>query len=166
MTAIAIGRNSTGAWRSPQPGVSEAAEKIQDVVRQVLDSFVSSATGQRRLGDPFGALESIYEECAAPNWDGEGALPVSTAALEEARNLLLSLPTTVPVPELFPERSGRIAFEWYKRPDCVYILSTGGTKELEFAALLGPGFEVHGKCPFSDALPSMVLGQLREFQRR
>lgn len=166
MSAIAIGRNSTGAWRSTQPGVSEAAEIIQEVVRKVLDSFVSSATGQRRLGDPFGALEAIYEECAALNWDGEGALPVSTATFEEAGNLLLTLPTTVPVPELFPERSGRIAFEWYKRPDYIYVLSTGGTKELEFAALFGQGYEIHGKCPFSDALPSMILQHLREFQRR
>jgi hypothetical protein len=165
MSAIAIGRNSTGAWRSTQPGVSEAAQKIQEVVRGVLEGFVSSATGQRRLGDPFGALEAIYEDCAAPNWDSEGALPVSAAALEEAINLLLTLPTTVPVPEPLAERSGRIAFEWYKRPDCIYVLSTGGTKELEFAALLGLGYEIHGKCPFSDALPSIVLDHLKEFQQ-
>lgn len=166
MSAIAIGRNSTGAWRATQPGVSEAAEKIQDVVRRVLENFVSSATGQRRLGDPLGTLEEIYEECRLPNWDGEGALPVSPATLAEAENLLLMLPTTVPVPETTPERSGRIAFEWYKRPNCIYVLSTGGNKELEFAALFGPGYELHGKCPFSDALPSLILEHLREFERR
>lgn len=166
MSAIAIGHNSTGAWRSPQPGVSDAAEKLQDVVIKILDSFVSSATGQRRLGDPLSAIEVIFEECAVPNWDGEGARPITEATAAEARNLLLMLPTTVPVPESMPERSGRIAFEWYKRPDCIYVLSTGGGKELEFAALFGPGYEIHGKCSFSDALPSLVLDHLREFQRR
>jgi len=166
MSAIAISRNSASAWRAPQPGVSEAAQKIQDVMRLVVASFVSSATGQRRLGDPLSALETLYEECSRVNWDGEGAGAITPDTYEEAQNLLLLLPTTVPVPEFLPERSGRIAFEWYKRPNCVYVLSTGGNKELEFAGLFGPGIEIHGKCPFSDAFPSMILDHLRDLQRR
>lgn len=166
MSAIAIGRNSAGAWRSYQPGVSDAAETIQGLVEHILDTFVTSATGQRRLGDPLGALEAIFKECSQPNWDGEGALPITLAAHIEARTFMLLLPTTIPVPEVMPERSGHIAFEWYKRRDCVYIVSTKGNKELEFAALLGSGYELHGKCPFSDALPSTIIDHLREFQRK
>lgn len=167
MTAyVAAGHNSISAWRSSQPGVSEAAVRIQSGIQKIIAGFVSSATGQRRLGEPLGALASLYDECQEANWDDEGANPIPYAAYEEAENLLLSLPTTVPVPEFVPERSGRIAFEWYKRPDCVYLLSTAGNNELEFAAYFGRGFEIHGKCPFTDTFPSVILDHLREFQRR
>jgi len=164
--AVAGSYFPSGAWKSDQPGVSDAAKRISEILQTAVRGFVVSATGQARIADPMAGLVELYTECGQENWDGEGAKAISPSVLEEALMLLLILPSTIPVPEFVPERSGRIAFEWYQSPDRVYLLSTGGNRELEFAGLLGRGNEMHGKCNFAGALPGMIADHLKAFFRR
>lgn len=149
---------------SAQPGVSDTAERIESRIRDILGStltgIIASATGQARIADPIGRLDDLLAECNMAGWDGEEAKPVSSPAYLEARTLLLLLPSMIQVPEFVPERSGRIAFEWYLSPERVYLLSIGGTGELEFGGLFGRGNEIHGKCNFSGSLPGMVAHHL------
>lgn len=156
----------SGSWKADQPGVSDAAKRISEILHTAVRGYVVSATGQARISDPIAGLDQLYMECEQENWDGEGAKAISPNVLEEAQMLLLVLPSTIPVPEFVPERSGRIAFEWYRSPDRVYLLSTGGNRELEFAGLLGRGNEIHGKCNFAGALPGMIADHLKAFFRR
>ena len=157
---------ASGSWKSIQPGVSDAAKRIGEILHTAVTGLVVSATGQARIADPIAGLETLYEECQQANWNGEGAKPITLDVLEEAQLLLLLLPSTTPVPEFVPERSGRIAFEWYQSPDRVYLLSSGGTRELEFAGLFGRGNEIHGKCNFNGALPGMIAEHLSTFFRK
>lgn len=151
-----------GNWRTVQPGASETAKKVAGKIFSfsITDSQVS-ATGQNRIAGPLHDLGLVFEECRHPDWDGEGADPVPVNTLAEAQNLLLLIPWTIPIPEMAAERSGRIAFEWYRDPERVYLLSIGGRGELEFAGIFGRGNEIHGKCNFSGSLPEMIAGHLR-----
>ena len=155
-----------GRWKYMQPGVSDAAERISAILSSALVELGSSATGQAHIADPIAHLQDLFSECRESNWDGEGATPISAAANQEARALLLLLPSTIEPPEFVPEPSGRIALEWYRAPDHVYLLSTDGTGELEFAGIFGAGNEIHGKCNFSGALPTMISDHLRLFFHR
>lgn len=155
-----------GSWRLPQPGVSDAAMRIGKLVEQTAVSFLNSATGQARIAAPISGLDTLFLECQADDWDGEGAKAIPLTALIEARNLLLSLPSTIPAPSFVPERSGRIAFEWYHRPDWVYLISIGGDKELQFAGLFGSGEEAYGRANFNGSLPTRVAQNLRTYLQK
>jgi hypothetical protein len=108
-------------------------------------------------------LAGLYRECKAQDWDGEGARAIPAAAYSEAQQLLLALPSTIPAPTFIPERSGRIAFEWYLKPDWVFLVSVGGNKELQFAGLFGPGEEAYGRANFGGSLPQRIAENLRTF---
>jgi len=111
-------------------------------------------------------LHQLFKRCQAADWDGEGGAEISLDTLMEAEKLLGLLPSSVPAPEFLPEAMGTIAFEWYRGPSRVYVVSVSGAKTIEFAGLFGHGNELHGKTNFEDALPSIVQGHLREFFRQ
>jgi hypothetical protein len=162
MTTVTAAANfyPRGFWKSAQPGVSDTAARIRAILHSSLADTLASATGQARIAEPIGRLDDLFSECHTANWDGEGAEPVSSAAYMEARTLLLLLPSMIQIPEFVPERSGRIAFEWYLNSEHVYLLSISGTGELEFAGIFGRGNEIHGRCNFSGSLPEMVAQHL------
>lgn len=108
----------------------------------------------------IGRLEDLFVGCSVNNWDSEGAEPISSATLLEARTLLHLLPERIMTPDFIPERSGRISFEWYEDSERVYLLGIGGTGELVFAGMFGRGNEIHGKCSFSGILPKIVIQHL------
>lgn len=67
-----------------------------------------------RLAD-FGAARVAIEQVAftAPNWDGDGALPISREVKANALAALAILETTaVPAPEITPNPNGTLTFEW------------------------------------------------------
>jgi hypothetical protein len=163
---IGAGFPPIGSWRLPQPGVSDAALRIGKLVEETAVSFLVSATGQARIAAPMSGLEALYLECQADNWDGEGAKAIPLPAFGEAQLLLLSLPSTIPAPSFIPERSGRIAFEWYYSPDWVFLVSAGGDKELQFAGLFGFGEEAYGRANFNGSLPQRIAENLRTYLQR
>lgn len=169
MTTLAIAgpyAARAGSLRVQRPGVSDAANLLRGVIARAIDDFSTSAIGQARISEPAAALQELFAGCNAPNWDGEGAEPITVATLSAAHELLHALPAEIPIPEFLPEPVGRIAFEWYKSKHCIYVLSIGSDHSLEFAGLFGRGNEVHGKFNFSDVLPGIVLDHLRELLAR
>lgn len=165
MTTLAIAGphgSLAGSWKARRPGVSDAAISIRDVITRAFDDFSASAIGQARFLEPVTALRRLAAECSQPNWNAEGAEPITPATLSTAEEVLYALPAEVPTPEFLPEPTGRIAFEWYKGRHRIYVLSVGSDSALEFAGLFGRGNEVHGRFNFSDLLPGLVLDHLRE----
>lgn len=53
-----------------------------------------------------------YEDFESPNWDGEGAEPISSITLAYARWLLKILPTNFGQPDIAPSADGLIGLEW------------------------------------------------------
>jgi hypothetical protein len=110
-------------------------------------------------------LEALYRDCSEEDWDAEGAKPVTRDALREAEMLVSLLPSWVPIPDFLPEPTGGIAFEWYKGPGRVYVLSVSGQGYVYYAGLFGAGNEEHGKAVFEDFLPAPIVEQLRRLHR-
>lgn len=82
-------------------------------------------------------LWALVEEHAAPNWDGEEALPLSAIAACEAEAFIRSLPDGIPMPELSPEPDGAISLDWIRSRHCLFSLSIGTSNRLAYAWLDG-----------------------------
>ena len=108
----------------------------------------------------YRALYRIYRECSESNWDSEGADPINEQTFQEALALLDELPSDLPLPEIIPEPTGNVAFEWYKGKRNVYVISVGGKSSIEYAGLFGSYTKTYGAEYFSDELPELILSHI------
>lgn len=106
---------------------------------------------------PAKVLESIYNECAMPDWDGYGAAPLSAAAYEEAIRFVDAMPSWLPVPDIGPEPSGDIGFEWNNGKDRIFAASVDGTNTITYAGILGKDNDTSGTEVFHDAIPLTII---------
>ncbi len=141
-------------------GVSDDASRLGGLFRTALVKLTESATGNKRFAEVFHSLDEISERCSVENWDGDGAAPVSLEAVEEARALLISLPQYIAMPEVFPEATGSVAFEWYRGKGCRFVITTFGSRIVEFAGLLGAGNAVYGECRLEGGFPKLMREHL------
>ena len=166
--AVDAGYPGLGSWKSYQVamGVSADANVLSGMMESLLSSLAQSATAQKRINEPLDALFSVYKECTARNWDGEQAPPVTIKSFNEARDLLMLIPSSFPVPSFSPESSGAIAFEWYKNAKNVFVISVDGTQSIQYAGLFGDGNETHGKVNYAGSIPRVIQTLLDDFLRR
>src|SRR5229473_1789658 len=78
--------------------------RVEIVVR---DSGPSQELDAGRLA-LLSTLREISQRCQQPNWDGEGAEPISTETYDVARRLLESLPCGNPLPSITAEPDGQL----------------------------------------------------------
>lgn len=163
MTTLALRTDDRPAFRLHSwtyPGFSEEADKVTRLVRNIGDFFTSSASGNKRFAESFQSLDEIAQKCKFIDWDGEGAEPIAQEAVSEARTLLRSLPDSVKMPDIFPETTGSIAFEWYHAPGYRYVITMSGTRVIEFAGLFGSGNEIYGEFRIDSGFPKAVRDHL------
>ncbi len=87
--------------------------------------------------DTISALWRLYNECSQEGWDGYDALPMATAAVRTAIDLIRALPDGISMPELTAENDGAISLDWSSgRRRCLSI-SVNGTERLAYAWLDG-----------------------------
>lgn len=112
----------------------------------------SSAT----FGRPRWDLAQVYCETCHPNWDGEGAAPVSRQCYNKASAFLASLPAGVPDPDIAADPDGEVSFTWSRGPLQIFSVSVAPTGRLSYAGLYG-GNSAHGtEYLVGDALPAVV----------
>lgn len=99
-------------------------------------------------------IDSCYRES---NWNGEGADPISDAAIKEARAFLYKFPTTLPLPEVIAEPDGYLGLEWYRNKRLLYVVSFNGQGVLSCSGLIGQT-KVYGTYYMDDGIPSEILG--------
>lgn len=137
-------------------GLSDAA---RHVAIQIEDSrrhlHTSVSLGLRGQG-VFGELCSVAEECRAPNWDSQGAVPVLDETYQTAYRFLEALPLGVAAPGIGAEPDGHITFEWHRSPRRTLSVSVSPERELHYAALLGPS-QTYGTEPFFGDVPALIL---------
>lgn len=105
-------------------------------------------------------LYRIYRECFKPDWDNDGADPINEQTFIEAIMLLDQLPSDLPLPDIIPEPTGNVAFEWYKGKRNVYVISVGGNKIIEYAGLFGRHNKTYGAEYFSGELPVLIISHI------
>jgi len=101
-------------------------------------------------------LAAIAAECAAPNWDGYGAIPVIPVTIAHAHRFLDALPADVPAPQVGAEPDGHVTLEWHRAARRTLSVSISPEGELHYAALLGSA-KAFGTEEFSGEVPQIIL---------
>jgi hypothetical protein len=145
----------------PGRGFSAEVIKLNEILERDLSEIRKGETLGRQL-DMLQILDNLWEECSVAGWDGYGALPIGREVYLEAKKLIMSLPVVsfIPMPEIVPEPSGEIAFEWSKGRRRTFIASVGGNNEIVYAGLFGLN-KTHGAEYFGDSLPVILIENLR-----
>jgi hypothetical protein len=108
------------------------------------------------------ALEAAYLAARDDNWDGAGSKRVEPSTYGYAQQFLQFLPTlpilpnNMALPEIVADTDGEILFEWDYGPRRVFSISIGRDGTLSYAGLFDRN-KVHGREPFSGALPPAIL---------
>lgn len=155
--AIALTYTNSPAWFLTEPyGVSPDAGKLRNVLSRCNEEYAFPASRQKELDSIRASFKELSETVSeAMYFTDEFEIP-SELTLNEASRLLATIPSSFPRPAILIEPSGAIAFEWYRSPKNIFLLSSSGRGSLEYAALFGAGNEFHGKVNFAGHFPSSL----------
>ncbi len=124
---------------------------------EIVPRCHSSTEYRSGLLQMIAELWQTHVECSQPNWDGYKALPISLAAVDNAIRFLHLLPEEIKLPEILPEPTGEIAFEWYRDKTHVLVISFSGNGSIGYAGIFGEGNKAYGREHFADAVPNTMI---------
>lgn len=146
---------------APSTGVSPEAQFLHGANSEVEEEEERSVA---LFGPKAAAISEIYaieNECAANEWDGDGAEPISPTAVDRAVEFIRALPDDVPLPESAPDPDGSVALDWIKSRNRVFSLSVGSGSRLSYAWLEGADHG-HGVAYFGGVtVPGRILDGIR-----
>ena len=90
------------------------------------------------------------------DWQDDNGAPISDPTVAAAIKLLYALPTNLAAPQVTPEVTGEIAFEWYRDVRHLAVISVQDDY-IRWAALLGTDRRVSGAERFSGSIPGGAL---------
>jgi hypothetical protein len=141
-------------------GIGEEFKTIARMLEEIIDEDRQSAIkGKRHY--LYESLWEIYKECTSGNWDGYNAKPITLEAWLEAFSLIPLLPISLPLPEVIPEPTGEVVFEWYRDKHHVFVISVGGTNIIAYTGLFGKTSKTRGTEYYSDSLPSIIIANIQ-----
>jgi hypothetical protein len=76
---------------------------------------------------------TIAAQHSQPDWNGEGADPISLLAVDRAVAFIRALPRGFAMPEISPEPDGSISLDWIEGRSRMLSISVGVTDRLAFA---------------------------------
>ncbi len=80
----------------------------------------------------------LSQEHSHRGWDGAEAPPVSPVALDRAQELIMSLPPSIPNPELAVDPDdGAVSQEWYAGSSRIFSVSVGLSSRIACAGIDG-----------------------------
>ena len=107
-------------------------------------------------------LRALANECAEPDWDGNGARAIKPLTLLMAETFVRAMPDGLPLPEFAPEPDGSISLDWIQTRNRLFSLSVGTNHHLAFAWVDGAD-KGHGVARFDEAsIPRRVADGIRE----
>ncbi|MGA2362976.1 MAG: hypothetical protein ABSG73_11020 [Candidatus Aminicenantales bacterium] len=142
---------------------AELYKRVQEGISQFLGS--ETYTFGIALDLVLKELDAIYEECSTEDWDGHGASPITPEAYSEAVSLIISLPRSVTIPEIVPEPTGGIGFEWFAGRNQILVMTVQGKNKLNYAGIFG-GNKVCGSEYFDGPMPGKAFQQITRFFSR
>ncbi len=104
-----------------------------------------------------GELLELLAVCSSPDWDGYGAEPVLTEAIQEAAAFLADMPTSIAPPEAVAEPDGWVGLSWDNSDGDRLVVSLGGARKLTFAAIFSDGRRLRGSEVFVREIPVRLL---------
>lgn len=103
----------------------------------------------------------VYQECIEKNWDGYDAEAVNENVFFESIKFIDSMPDDIQMPEVIPEPTGEIAFEWYKDRKHIFVTSLSGEGIISYAGLFGAKNKSHGTEIFIDNIPNVIISNIK-----
>lgn len=163
MSVAVLSADSTNFLTEPtSSGLGDAAKKIVENIKKGISGMWDdhSITFGHSLYEARNLLNEIYGECSIADWDGVGARPITIDAYEEARKIIATLSSSIPMPDIIPEPSGSLAMEWRKTGEELFIISLSGKSRIVYAGIFGTN-NVHGSEYFAGVLPPSLIQHLR-----
>ncbi len=161
MTCTARSISGYGGFSGlPGRGSSESARHLEDKLRRVNDGRDITALVQLSKYRTLAQVDEVVASCSQLNWGGNDELPITLAAVCEARQLIDMLPVQFAGAEVSPEPWGSIALEWRFAPMHTIVISVTGRGVLEYAGVAGRNSEFHGRVAFAGELPELLLRYL------
>lgn len=140
-------------------GISESAVEIQRVTMNLKFDFARSLTFGEHIAKMLESLIIAYEECSQENWDGYNAKAINRESYQNAVNFALSLPFSIPNPDIYVAPNGEVTFEWYEGKRKTFAISIGKENELMFAGLYGASTEYGTEYIIGD-IPESILDRI------
>jgi len=111
------------------------------------------------------ALRELANECAQPNWDGQGSTEVEPSSLENALRFVDALPMGLPEPEPGVHPDGELAFSWIGTKGHRLSIAIGPTGRVTYAYRRLPS-KMNGTEWLGDRIPRSLLEYITSFVAR
>lgn len=160
MTVAAISYNTFSTFPfSTSRGSSAAAVNLANFKSNIANQRRN--TGQAQLSElrTLDKISEVENTCSIANWGGEDEEPISPLSLIDARDFLESLPENFRSPDVLPEPSGTIAFEWRYGRYRSLIVSFRGGGSIAFSVLQAPNRTNFGSEQFHQGLIPEIISR-------
>lgn len=179
---------SAAAEKIPSPEYSTSQKDFQHTIEDSFDTFIGADEIKERdirgaysseplltQGLPseemesemcsilFSELDDVFQECASPNWGGEGEVEITEETLGVAKGVISLFPLSILTPSVGPTPDGGINFEWRNGERDIFLLTVTGIRELIYAGILEEGGRVRGKVPISSINIQYVNDILKQY---
>lgn len=156
MTTYAAGATADPPilWRSE--GVSAESEEIKSLIKTYTEHLRKSTPLALRRASLLDEVSQISQTCTDRGWDGYDAEPISVESANGAVNLLEILPEGIQTPNVVPEPTGDISFEWRTEGQKHFSVSVTG-QTLVYAGIFGGLPKHYGEERFFGVIPRTIL---------
>jgi hypothetical protein len=146
-------------------GVSDEASQLRDQSQHVVRHMWESISVRDVVDSALSDLERARDEASSDGWDGRGSRALDQGAYWCAKQLILSLPSTIPPPTVSVDPDGEVDLAWDFDRHHVFSISVSRTGRLSYAGLLGT--ERHsGVAHFVDEIPGTISSLLSAYFSR
>lgn len=112
-------------------------------------------------------IRLLLKDAGVENWDGEGALALSSDTVDIAQRLVDSFPNDIGIPEVTATPQGEVDFDWDVDDETMLTVSVGPSNEIAFTGLF-QNARLRGSEPWANVLPEFVnccFERLRQLQK-
>jgi hypothetical protein len=161
----AVGMSGAAGLRdisNRRSGFSDYAKYVTHEAKTLVEKNDKSLSMIGPRGAALSDLMDLKGEHSYRGWDGAEAPPVSSVALNRARELIMSLPSSIPNPELAVDPDdGAVSLEWYAGPSRIFSVSVGLSLRMACAGIDGTD-SWHGVAGFDGTkAPDFVIQSIQ-----
>ena len=121
-------------FRYENEGLSNEAIKLKNSFQELYRETVSDTNVYHMTS---GQLDQVAAECSEFGWDGYDAQPIKKVVINMAEKFLIGLPKSIPTPDIIPESSGELSFEWYVRASHQVVTTITEDEEIVYSGFFG-----------------------------
>ena len=101
-------------------------------------------------------LKVLLETAGKPDWDGEGADPVTEDVIKAAEKVIDELPRDSGVPEISADPEGNVEFDWHLDNGTMLTVCIGQTGDIAIAGLYPKKAKLMITAEDSERIPSIL----------